>query len=68
MLGSLMDAWGVLGFVMFAFPPTAILFLASVIKLVALLEEKTISWGKAFAWAAMISVGALIGLGFFWGG
>lgn len=46
-----MDAWSIVLGLMFVFPPTAILFMASMIKLWALLVERRITWRLAFAWA-----------------
>ena len=51
-----MDAWEMLAMIMFLFPPTAILFVACVIKLFAVLEETTISWGKSFGIATIFNI------------
>lgn len=61
-----MDIWEVFGLVLFGFPPTAILFIASLIKLFAVLEETTISWSKAFAWATMTSIVLFFGIMLFY--
>lgn len=55
-----MDAWGSFAAVLFLFPPFAILFVASVVKLLVLLNEKTMSWGRAFLIGLAFNVVALI--------
>ena len=49
-----------LGVLLF-FPPTAILFLGSVIKLWALLAEKTVAWRRAFGLSSIVSIAAMLG-------
>lgn len=56
-----MDAWSLFAGVLFFFPPTAVVFIASVLKLLALLNEKTLTWSRAFGYAALVSVSALVG-------
>lgn len=56
-----MGAWEMLAMVLFLFPPTAILFVACVIKLFAVLEEKTISWGKSLGFATIFNIAAFVG-------
>lgn len=55
-----MDVWSVFAGLLLFFPPTAVVFIASIIKLLALLNEKTLTWGKAFGYAALISISALV--------
>lgn len=57
----MMGAWEMLAMVLFLFPPTAIGFVACLVKLFAVLEEKKIGWGKAFGIAAIINGVLLLG-------
>lgn len=43
-----MDAWGVLGAYLMLFPPVTIVGVALLAQLIALLNDKRMSWGKAF--------------------
>ena len=56
-----MGAWEMFLMILFIFPPTAIVFFASVVKLFGVLEEITITWGKAFGISAVVNVVLLFG-------
>jgi dolichyl-phosphate-mannose--protein O-mannosyl transferase len=51
--------------VLLFFPPTAVVFIACVIKLWALLAEKTMTWRRAFGVAAVVSIVATAGYMFY---
>ena len=51
-----MFGWELLAYILFIFPPSAVIFIASLVKLFCVLEEKEMPWRKAFGWSAVISV------------
>jgi hypothetical protein len=56
-----MGAWETFALVLFIFPPTAIVFVAFLVKLFAVLEEMEISWGKSFGIATIVNIALLFG-------
>lgn len=48
-----MDAWGKLGAFMLLFPPLTIVGIALFVKLIGLLNDKIIGWGKCFGIGAL---------------
>jgi hypothetical protein len=55
-----MDAWSSFAALLFLFPPFAIVIAACVVKLFVLLQERTITWGRAFLYGLGFNVAAIV--------
>ncbi len=55
-----MDARSTFAAILFLFPPFAIVIAACVVKLFVLLQERTITWGRAFLYGLGFNVVAIL--------